>query len=225
MLAGEPPFTGPTAQAMLARRFTETPRPLREVRETVPEAVERAVAQGAGQVAGGPVRAARRSSRGRWPSGRRAAERAEPRARRADGARRRRAATIAQPARRRAAPLPGHRRARRSASCSGWACCSAGSARTARRRHGRRAPSGWRCCRSRTWAPPTTSTSPTASPTRCAASWPRCRDSRSPRGAARASTSRPTKTPQEIGRELGVDYLLTGTVRWEKGGGGQAGCG
>ena len=27
-----------------------------------------------------------------------------------------------------------------------------------------------------------------------------------------------TKSPQEIGRELGVDYLLTGTVRWEKGG-------
>ncbi len=43
MLAGEPPFTGPTAQAMLARRFTETPRPLRQARETVPEPVERAV--------------------------------------------------------------------------------------------------------------------------------------------------------------------------------------
>jgi TolB-like protein len=25
-----------------------------------------------------------------------------------------------------------------------------------------------------------------------------------------------TKSPQEIGRDLGVDYLLTGTVRWEK---------
>ena len=28
------------------------------------------------------------------------------------------------------------------------------------------------------------------------------------------------KSPQEIGRELGVDYLLTGTVRWEKGASG-----
>ena len=45
MLAGEPPFTGPTAQVMLARRFTETPRPLRQKRGTVPEAVERAVAR------------------------------------------------------------------------------------------------------------------------------------------------------------------------------------
>ena len=45
MLAGEPPFTGPTPQAMIARRFTESPRPLRAVRETVPEQVERAVAK------------------------------------------------------------------------------------------------------------------------------------------------------------------------------------
>ncbi len=29
-----------------------------------------------------------------------------------------------------------------------------------------------------------------------------------------------TKSPQEIGRELGVDWLLTGTVRWEKATGG-----
>jgi eukaryotic-like serine/threonine-protein kinase len=43
MLAGEPPFGGATAQAMIARRFTETARPLRTVRETVPESVEEAV--------------------------------------------------------------------------------------------------------------------------------------------------------------------------------------
>ncbi|HET6779191.1 MAG TPA: serine/threonine-protein kinase [Gemmatimonadales bacterium] len=43
MLAGEPPFTGPTAQAILARRFTEAPRPIRIVRDTVPQEVELAV--------------------------------------------------------------------------------------------------------------------------------------------------------------------------------------
>ncbi len=43
MLAGEAPFTGPTPQAILARRFTETPRPLHAVRDTVPPAVEQAV--------------------------------------------------------------------------------------------------------------------------------------------------------------------------------------
>jgi TolB-like protein len=40
---------------------------------------------------------------------------------------------------------------------------------------------------------------------------------------ARSSSSQykgTPKSPAEIGRELGVDYLLTGTVRWEKGGTG-----
>jgi serine/threonine-protein kinase len=46
MLAGEPPFTGPTPQAMIARRFTEAPRPLHTLRETVPLQVEDAVATG-----------------------------------------------------------------------------------------------------------------------------------------------------------------------------------
>jgi TolB-like protein len=45
MLAGEPPFTGPTAQVVLTRRFTEAPRPLRQVREAVPAEVEAAVAK------------------------------------------------------------------------------------------------------------------------------------------------------------------------------------
>ena len=43
MLAGEPPFSGPTAQAIVARRFAEAVRPMRPVRPTVPETVERAV--------------------------------------------------------------------------------------------------------------------------------------------------------------------------------------
>jgi tetratricopeptide (TPR) repeat protein len=43
MLAGEPPFTGPNAQATIARRLAEPARPLRPVRSGVPESVERAV--------------------------------------------------------------------------------------------------------------------------------------------------------------------------------------
>src|SRR6185295_10839923 len=45
MLVGERPFTGATAQAVLAKRFTETVKPLRTVRATVPEFVERAVSR------------------------------------------------------------------------------------------------------------------------------------------------------------------------------------
>lgn len=43
MLAGEPPFTGPTQLAILARHATDQMRPLRTVRQTVPPAVERAL--------------------------------------------------------------------------------------------------------------------------------------------------------------------------------------
>jgi serine/threonine protein kinase len=45
MLAGEPPFTGPTAQAIIAKRLS-TPAPaLRTTRPSTPDNVERAVAQ------------------------------------------------------------------------------------------------------------------------------------------------------------------------------------
>ena len=43
MLTGEAPFTGPTAQAIIARALTETPRPVRSTRETVPPAVDLAI--------------------------------------------------------------------------------------------------------------------------------------------------------------------------------------
>ncbi len=42
MLSGEPPFTGPTPQAALMRRFTGPPRPLRPM-VLIPEAVEQAI--------------------------------------------------------------------------------------------------------------------------------------------------------------------------------------
>jgi serine/threonine-protein kinase len=46
MLAGETPFAAPTAQAMIARRFTETAKPIRQAREAVPESVERVLQKG-----------------------------------------------------------------------------------------------------------------------------------------------------------------------------------
>ena len=44
MLAGEPPFTGATPQALLARRVLEDAPPLRQHRPSAPESLERAVA-------------------------------------------------------------------------------------------------------------------------------------------------------------------------------------
>ncbi len=45
MLVGEPPFTGPTAQAIIARVVTEEPRSLTIQRKTIPENIEAAVEQ------------------------------------------------------------------------------------------------------------------------------------------------------------------------------------
>ncbi len=45
MLAGEPPFTGPTAQAIMTRSLTEPARPLTATRPNLPVAVSHAVAR------------------------------------------------------------------------------------------------------------------------------------------------------------------------------------
>ena len=43
MLAGEPPYTGPTAQAIIMKRFTEPVPSVRKVRPNVPEALDQAI--------------------------------------------------------------------------------------------------------------------------------------------------------------------------------------
>jgi serine/threonine protein kinase/tetratricopeptide (TPR) repeat protein len=50
MLAGVPPYTGPTAQAIIARRLADPVPPLRTVRSTVPVAVEQAIMQALAKV-------------------------------------------------------------------------------------------------------------------------------------------------------------------------------
>ncbi|HEY8256713.1 MAG TPA: protein kinase [Gemmatimonadales bacterium] len=43
MLSGEPPFTGPTAQSIIARHMHDEPRSLRVVRSTIPKHIETAI--------------------------------------------------------------------------------------------------------------------------------------------------------------------------------------
>ena len=43
MLTGERPFSGSTPQAIMAKRFSEMPKPLRSIRSSLPESVEKAV--------------------------------------------------------------------------------------------------------------------------------------------------------------------------------------
>ena len=45
MIAGLPPFVGPTAQVIISRRFAAPPPPLSEVRDNVPESVEEAISK------------------------------------------------------------------------------------------------------------------------------------------------------------------------------------
>ena len=45
MIVGEPPFTGPTVQAVIAKRFVQTPLDVAALREGVPRRVSRAVSQ------------------------------------------------------------------------------------------------------------------------------------------------------------------------------------
>src|SRR6266849_4944585 len=50
MLAGQPPYTGPTPQAIIARCLTQPLPPLRPLRETIPAAVEQAIARALARV-------------------------------------------------------------------------------------------------------------------------------------------------------------------------------
>ena len=216
MLAGETPFAAPTAQAMIARRFMEVARPVRELREATPEAVEQAL-----------QRALSRTAADRFPTAAQfAAALTGPAAT---------APAVTAPATGAAAPYPGVSTAARPA------------APKSRRRIQVAAGSlalgfvlglgllfGWLKRHA--------SESPGSGDAKLLAVLPfenlggggdeyfadgvtdevRGKLAALPglQVTARSSSNlykKTTKSPQEIGRELGVDFLLTGTVRWEKG--------
>ena len=158
MLAGEPPFTGPTAQAIVVKRLTEPAPSVRAVAADRAGRRGRGHPAGAGAGAGGPVRHGRRSSPGRCTRHGTAGTASDVAHRRHDGdalrpTRGRHRAVAA--ARWRPSPSP-------PASSSAAGCCSPGGATDAGGEARRRAPASSPCCRSRTWATPPTPTSPTA---------------------------------------------------------------
>jgi serine/threonine-protein kinase len=59
MLAGEPPLTGPTPQAIVARRMAETPTPLPLMRDTVPSALDTTVGKALSKAPADRYRSAR----------------------------------------------------------------------------------------------------------------------------------------------------------------------
>src|SRR5215218_10262685 len=53
MLTGVRPFAGATPHAIMAKRFTEMPKPVRTIRSTIPESVEKAITRAMSTDAGG----------------------------------------------------------------------------------------------------------------------------------------------------------------------------
>ena len=97
MLTGEPPFTGPTAQAIVARVLTESPRPLAAAAAHHPAPRRGGGAHRAREAAGRPVRHRRGVRRGAQGQELRHARcRSRPAARRAPAGAGRRAAALAR---------------------------------------------------------------------------------------------------------------------------------
>jgi eukaryotic-like serine/threonine-protein kinase len=216
-LAGEPPFTGPTAQAIIARRFTEAPRPLRQVRETVPEAIEAAVAKALAKSPadrfGSAAELARALAEGMTGSRTAEAPRAAPAAAVAPAAETTK--TVAQPAR-----APSRRFPVTTALAIGFLLGLGvlfGWLRS--HNHGDETPAGTK----RLAVLPFENLGAAEDEYFADGVTDEVRGKLASLSGlqviARSSSGqykKSSKSPQEIGRELGVDYLLTGTVRWEK---------
>jgi serine/threonine-protein kinase len=201
MLAGEPPFTGPTAQAIIARRFSGEIPVLRHARPGVPEAVAQAVTRALAPVAADRFASAAELARALAPP-------AAPLSPAAAAA-----ATESRPATRPVRRLP-------------WAAIALGlllglGAMFAWRRAAR-APAGGAGARLVAVLPfENLGDSADVYFADGVSDEVRSRLTQVPaiQVIARGSSKEyrgTSKTPQEIAGELGTDYLLTGTVRWIK---------
>jgi TolB-like protein len=209
MLAGEPPFTGPTVQAILARRFTgDIPR-VRPVRPAVPDAVEQAILKALAPVPADRYATAADFARALVPPA--------P------------ATPVSTAIASTGAVATTLRKARRGVPTAAWALglgflIGLGVLFAWRRSHaGEETTEATRLA-----------VLPFENLGRTDEEYFADGLTDAVRGklaalpglqvTARSSSSQykhTTKSPQQIGQELGVRYLLTGTVRWEKGAGGQ----
>jgi serine/threonine-protein kinase len=205
MLAGEAPFTGPTAQAIAAKRLTEPAPSVRAMRASVPESVDRAIRK-----ALAPVAADRFSSAGQFAQALQPAPVPAPPA----------ASTVATAV----SPAPErHRRVPVAAlALILGLLIGAGALFAWRRGHGNPESTGER----RVAVLPFENLGDSADAYFADGITDAVRGKLTALPGMRVTASnssaqyrRTSKTPQEIGRELGVDYLLVGKVRWAKAGG------
>ena len=209
MLAGEPPFTGPSSQAVIARHCADPPRSLRVVRPGVPLALERAVERALAKVAADRFQTAGEFARSL------ALPEVSPQAAGALAAAHGPEATSAVPLK----PTPRRRVPAGLAKLGIGVLLGLGVLLA------------WLRARpeARTGGPKRLAVLPFENLGRPQDEYFTDGITDEVRGKltalpgleviARTSSAeykQTTKSPQQIGRELGVDYLLTGTVRWEK---------
>jgi TolB-like protein/Flp pilus assembly protein TadD len=200
LLAGEPPFTGPTAQAIISRALTETPRPLSGVRSAVSPALQSTVSK-----------ALARTPADRFST---AAEFAKALGSTSGEVAVTGAVTSATPA---AAPSRRWTRIVIPAAIAAFAAAFAGG-------YFLRHSGGGGAKRIAVLPFENQGAAEDDYFADGVTDEVRSKLAGIPglQVTARGSTSqykKSAKTPKEIGRELEVDYLLTGTVRWSKGGG------
>jgi eukaryotic-like serine/threonine-protein kinase len=211
MFAGEPPFAAPTAQAMMARRMLEAPRPLRELRDTVPEGVAQAVA-----------RALARSPADRFATAAEFARALEEASVRTTAAAPTSAPTVASPRASQAVPPVPRRRVPLALALGVGFLLGLGVLFGWLHSHGTAEPTGPGTTR-RLAVLPFENLGDSSDEYFAGGVTDEVRGKLAAlpglQVTARSSSNqyrKTTKSPQEIGRDLGVDYLLTGTVRWEK---------
>ncbi|HEY7612941.1 MAG TPA: protein kinase [Gemmatimonadales bacterium] len=217
MLAGEPPFSAPTLQAMIARRFTETPRPMRELRETVPESVEQAVGKALAKSPADRFNSAAEFARALELNVRHTAaslETSRPPA----------ASTVSLPAES-GETGPSRRHYSRTAALMLGFLIGIGVLFGWLRNHNGGGPASDGARRLAVLPFENLGQPEDGYFADGVTDEIRGKLSALPglQVTARSSSAQykeTSKSPAEIGRELGVDYLLTGTVRWEKGGSG-----
>jgi TolB-like protein/tetratricopeptide (TPR) repeat protein len=215
MLAGEPPFTGPSMQAMIVKRLTEAPPSVRASRASVPEAVDQAIRKALAPLAADRFASAAELARALVPAAATvptaAATAPTPSVAAAPAP-----VSSASPTR----PAPAHRYRAVVVLFVGFVL-GLGVLFAWRRGHPDAAPGGGN--ERRVAVLPFQNLGDSADAYFAdgitdavrgkLTGLPGMRVTASNSSAQYRNTS---KTPQEIGRELGVDYLLVGKVRWAK---------
>ena len=214
MLAGEPPFTGPSAQAIVIKRLTEAPPSVRAARPVVAPAVDEAIRK-----ALAPVPADRFATMGQFAQALHAPTSS------VSGAATTAVAPVAEAARTEAAAPPPRRRQIPVAAVALTAGLLIGGGVLFAWRHGGAgadAPTGTRVVAVIPFDNLGDSTDAYFADGVSDEVRTKLGKIAGLEVIARGSSleyRHTTKRPTEIAHELGADYLLTGTVRWDKAGG------